>query len=137
MNAQGKLYNLLVGQEVKGPYTLGQIRSMWKSGSVTADVQYAEVGGDAWHPVLSIAEAPAAGPPVGTKIVNIIAAFCVAFGLFMAVAYFFLPPSIEHENAFLEVLLGLPPMVGLVSGVVLAVVGVLVRILGAVASREG
>ena len=136
MSTDSKLYNLLVGQEVKGPYTLGQIRSMWKSGSVTADVQYAEVGADAWHPVLSIAETPAARPPAGAQIVNVIAAFSVAFGLFMAVAYFFLPAGIEHDNPFLALVLGLPKMIGLVTGVVLIVVGVLVRILGAVAARE-
>jgi hypothetical protein len=41
-------YYILEGEEVKGPFTLGQICSMWSSGELLKDTLYSEEGYDKW-----------------------------------------------------------------------------------------
>lgn len=38
----------------RGPYTLGQLRSMWQSGSITVDTLYWKQGFDEWFPLSTI-----------------------------------------------------------------------------------
>lgn len=47
-------YYVLLGNETKGPYTLGQMRSMWLSGSFTSETQYCEEGGTEWRDLREI-----------------------------------------------------------------------------------
>jgi hypothetical protein len=49
-------YYLLLNDEQKGPYTIGQLRAMWRSGAITADAQYWEDGLTEWLPVSSLAD---------------------------------------------------------------------------------
>jgi TM2 domain-containing membrane protein YozV len=44
-------YWLLAGSEQKGPYTLSQLQSMWRAGSITADTLYFQQGLDEWAPI--------------------------------------------------------------------------------------
>lgn len=46
-------YWLLIGNENKGPYTLAQLKSMWGSGSITADTLYSQEGFETWIPLSS------------------------------------------------------------------------------------
>lgn len=41
-------YYLFQNDEPKGPFTLGQLRSMWHAGSITGETHYCEVGSDQW-----------------------------------------------------------------------------------------
>jgi hypothetical protein len=41
-------YYIDQNNETKGPYTIGQLRSMWSSGSINGDTLYCEEGYDAW-----------------------------------------------------------------------------------------
>ena len=61
-------YLLLVGAEQRGPYALSQLRTMWRSGSITADSLYWQEGFEEWAPISRISDsldppAPAAHPP--------------------------------------------------------------------------
>jgi predicted RNA-binding Zn-ribbon protein involved in translation (DUF1610 family)/TM2 domain-containing membrane protein YozV len=47
-------YWLLIGNEKKGPYTFSQLKSMWGSGSITADALYCQEGFEAWVPISSL-----------------------------------------------------------------------------------
>jgi hypothetical protein len=49
-------YYLLLNSEQKGPYTIGQLRAMWRSGAVTSDTQYWEDGLTEWLPVSTLAD---------------------------------------------------------------------------------
>lgn len=62
-------YWLTVGSEKRGPYTLGQLRSMWHSGAITSDTLYWQQGFDKWFPLSNIInllepQQPAAPPPL-------------------------------------------------------------------------
>ena len=35
-------YYIIVGGETKGPYTIGQLRSMWQSGIITSKTFYCQ-----------------------------------------------------------------------------------------------
>lgn len=58
--------------EQKGPYTIGQLRAMWSSGSITSDTQYCEEGGSEWkamsllEPKLTAATRTDCLSPLGT-----------------------------------------------------------------------
>lgn len=41
-------YYIIQNDETKGPYTIGQLRSMWSSASITGDTLYCEEGYDTW-----------------------------------------------------------------------------------------
>jgi hypothetical protein len=41
-------YYLYQNDEPKGPYTLGQLRSMWHAGSITGETHYCVAGSDQW-----------------------------------------------------------------------------------------
>jgi TM2 domain-containing membrane protein YozV len=47
-------YWLSIGNEKKGPYTFSQLKSMWGSGSITADALYCQEGFEAWVPISSL-----------------------------------------------------------------------------------
>jgi TM2 domain-containing membrane protein YozV len=48
-------YYIAIGPEQKGPYTFGQLQSMWRSGMITADALYCQDGFAEWLPISSIA----------------------------------------------------------------------------------
>ena len=56
-------YYLTVGSDQKGPYTLSQLQTMWRAGSITADTLYCQQGFDEWVSISSLAELLDA-PPV-------------------------------------------------------------------------
>jgi len=41
-------YFLYLNNEQKGPYTLNQLQSMWKAGSITSKTLYWQEGFDEW-----------------------------------------------------------------------------------------
>jgi len=45
------MYYILQNNETKGPYTIGQVRSMWNSGVLTADASYSVDGQNNWQPL--------------------------------------------------------------------------------------
>ncbi len=47
-------YYILQNDETKGPYTMGQLRSLWSSGAITGDTLYCEKGYDQWLPLRDI-----------------------------------------------------------------------------------
>ncbi len=44
-------YHIAVADQVSGPYTITQIRNMWRSGSITADAQVCKSGTEFWVPI--------------------------------------------------------------------------------------
>ena len=44
-------YYVLQNDETKGPYTLGQLRSMWSSGAITGQTLYCQEGYSEWLPL--------------------------------------------------------------------------------------
>ena len=44
-------YYLFENNETKGPYTLGQLRSMWHNGVITSQTLHCYEGGTAWQPL--------------------------------------------------------------------------------------
>src|SRR6185436_17116391 len=42
-------YSIIQNRETRGPYTIGQLRSMWNSGAITGDTLYCEEGSDDWR----------------------------------------------------------------------------------------
>ncbi len=49
-------YFVMVGDEQKGPYTLTQLQTMWRAGSLTVDTQYWFEGQGEWMPLGTILE---------------------------------------------------------------------------------
>jgi hypothetical protein len=49
-------YYILQNDETKGPYTVGQLRSMWSSGQITGDTLYCEEGYDNWLHLRGLAD---------------------------------------------------------------------------------
>ena len=47
-------FYILQKDETKGPYTIGQLRSLWSSGAITGDLLYCEEGYDQWLPLRGI-----------------------------------------------------------------------------------
>lgn len=47
-------YYILLGDETKGPYTIGQLRSLWYSGLITAQTLYCQEGFAEWLPLARI-----------------------------------------------------------------------------------
>jgi hypothetical protein len=54
MSDTNTLYFLLKGDEQSGPFTIGQLRSMWQSGSITAQTQYWFDGAPEWRPLINL-----------------------------------------------------------------------------------
>ena len=50
------LYWISSGAEQKGPYTLSQLQSMWRTGSITADALYFQQGFHQWEPISLITD---------------------------------------------------------------------------------
>jgi len=48
------LYYLLLNNEQEGPYTLGQIKSMWNAGGITVKTLYCVEGKSEWKPLLDM-----------------------------------------------------------------------------------
>jgi TM2 domain-containing membrane protein YozV len=49
-------YYVMVGEEQKGPYTLAQLQTMWRAGSLTVDTQYWFDGQGEWMPLSTVLE---------------------------------------------------------------------------------
>ncbi len=59
-------YYIIQNEETKGPYTLGQLRSMWSAGSITSNTMHCQEGDTEWRPLSAIVrelEPPVAIPP--------------------------------------------------------------------------
>ena len=48
------LYYLMLHEQRAGPYTIGQLRSMWQSGAVTTQTQYWFEGAESWQPLIKL-----------------------------------------------------------------------------------
>jgi hypothetical protein len=44
-------YWITISEEQRGPYTIGQLRSMWHSGTITANTLYWQQGFENWYPL--------------------------------------------------------------------------------------
>jgi len=44
-------YFILVNDEIEGPYTLGQLRSLWNGGGITSETLYCQEGFPGWVPL--------------------------------------------------------------------------------------
>ena len=53
--ADGMFFLAIRGQR-QGPYTVGQLRTMWGSGQVPADAQYWQQGMTTWYPLIELLE---------------------------------------------------------------------------------
>ncbi len=51
----GELFTIWLDDKNAGPYTLGQLRSMWASGKITAKTRYWKHGSKQWRRLLDIA----------------------------------------------------------------------------------
>jgi TM2 domain-containing membrane protein YozV len=49
-------YYVMLEEEKRGPYTLAQLQTMWRSGSLTVDTQYWFDGQGEWMPLSTILE---------------------------------------------------------------------------------
>jgi TM2 domain-containing membrane protein YozV len=47
-------YYILEGEDTKGPFTIGQLRAMWNSGSITRKTLHCIEGDEAWRPLSDI-----------------------------------------------------------------------------------
>ena len=60
-------YWITINDEQRGPYTIGQLRSMWNSGTITAETLYWQQGFENWYPLSYIIklleEQQSAAPP--------------------------------------------------------------------------
>lgn len=56
MSDSKTLYQVHTGSEELGPFTLTQLRSMWKAGQFTADSNCRVAGRDQWFPLMRVAE---------------------------------------------------------------------------------
>jgi hypothetical protein len=50
------LYFVEISGQDRGPYTIGQLRSMWQSGAVTASTLYSFEGAAEWSPLIQLRE---------------------------------------------------------------------------------
>lgn len=65
------IYYILQGEETKGPYTIGQLRSLWNSGAITGRTLYWREGFSKWLPLIDMVSEleqtpgpPPANPPM-------------------------------------------------------------------------
>lgn len=49
-----KPYYILDAEETRGPFTIGQLRSMWSTGSITTKTMHCQEGDEQWRPLSSI-----------------------------------------------------------------------------------
>ena len=49
-------FYILQKEETKGPFTIGQLRSLWSSGAITGDTLYCEEGYEQWLPLRGIVD---------------------------------------------------------------------------------
>jgi TM2 domain-containing membrane protein YozV len=47
-------YYILEQEEAKGPFTIGQLRSMWSTGTITINTMHCQQGDEQWRPLTSI-----------------------------------------------------------------------------------
>lgn len=47
-------YFVVLNEEQAGPYTIGQLRSMWQSGAVTAHTLFWHEGEEGWQPLIQV-----------------------------------------------------------------------------------
>jgi hypothetical protein len=53
---QTQMFLFKVGDVEKGPYTIGQLRSLWNTGTITSDMLYRTEGSQSWNQFLSLVE---------------------------------------------------------------------------------
>jgi TM2 domain-containing membrane protein YozV len=56
-------YYILEGEATKGPFTLGQLRSMWSAGSITAKTMFCQEGDAQWRPLSDLVHLLESPPP--------------------------------------------------------------------------
>jgi TM2 domain-containing membrane protein YozV len=57
-------YFIIQEDQTKGPYTIGQLRSMWNAGSVTGETLYCEEGFDTWLHLRVLEDQLEDAPPI-------------------------------------------------------------------------
>ena len=57
-------YYLLQDNEQRGPFTLNQLRTLWRSGKITGETLYSQPGFEEWMPLSDLAEWLAVPSPV-------------------------------------------------------------------------
>jgi hypothetical protein len=57
-------YYLFLNEQQLGPYTVGQLRSMWQAGTVTSQTQYCYEGAESWRPLSELSSMLEPQPPV-------------------------------------------------------------------------
>jgi TM2 domain-containing membrane protein YozV len=50
----GDSYYLHLNGQQSGPYTVGQVKTMWQSGTINASIQYWQTGMNGWQPLANI-----------------------------------------------------------------------------------
>jgi hypothetical protein len=63
-------YYIRLNDETKGPYTIGQLRSMWNSGVLTGDTLYCEKGYEKWLQLRLLAD-QLDSPPLNVQNVSV------------------------------------------------------------------
>jgi hypothetical protein len=56
-------YYILQNDETKGPYTIGQLRSMWNAGAITGQTHYCKEGYSRWFPLSGLQSELESPPP--------------------------------------------------------------------------
>jgi len=61
-------YHLWLDEAAKGPFTIGQLRSMWNSGQITSETHYTPNAGVSWHHLSDIIDElePKSNPVIST-----------------------------------------------------------------------
>jgi hypothetical protein len=58
-------YYIAQNDETKGPYTIGQLRSMWNAGTITGETLFCQEGYDQWLPLRQL-QTELEPPPVAS-----------------------------------------------------------------------
>jgi TM2 domain-containing membrane protein YozV len=127
-------YYILEGEQTKGPFTIGQLRSMWGNGSLTGKTMHRREGDQEWKPLSSILHLlesppctsgiPAAPPAVSQSGNKIAAGLCAillgALGIHKFILGFTTPGIIMLLISVLTFGLGAIPMgiIGLIEGII-------------------
>jgi TM2 domain-containing membrane protein YozV len=72
MTGSDSYYLHLNGQQA-GPYTVGQMKTMWQSGNINAGTQYWQTGMNGWQPLANIKhflDTPAQNNPSAPIVIN-------------------------------------------------------------------
>jgi len=79
VNTNDTLYYLLLNNQQAGPYTVGQLQTMWQNGVANAQTQYCFAGGASWQPLIKlramletapVQSTPYSSPPPPPSLLN-------------------------------------------------------------------